>query len=273
MKRRELISKFTRLAFQEIMAQLTIEQLANAFFGSGIGPQQISGFSKPRNIVERIYRQLDFTDKKEMEGLLWVYTVVLHSIDAQSDEYQLLLQQLALDGIELINNQLRFVTVGASPLYGLQHAPQAAKLTVLQREINRMESSIESDPSLAIGTAKELVETCCKTILKERGRNTRVQHDVPKLIKETLDTLSADLLPDNIGTSQNGDDELKRLAGGLITAAHALATIRNLYGSGHGKEVSSPTLDARHARLAVNAASTIVYFLFETHWESSSELS
>ena len=35
----------------------------------------------------------------------------------------------------------------------------------LKQQIQRMEQSIDSDPSLAIGTAKELIETCCKTIL------------------------------------------------------------------------------------------------------------
>lgn len=40
----------------------------------------------------------------------------------------------------------------------------------LAEQIRRIEHSVESDPTLAIGTAKELVETCCKTILLERGK-------------------------------------------------------------------------------------------------------
>ena len=35
----------------------------------------------------------------------------------------------------------------------------------LAEQIRRLEASVETDPSLAIGTAKELIETCCKTIL------------------------------------------------------------------------------------------------------------
>jgi len=38
---------------------------------------------------------------------------------------------------------------------------------VLQ-QITRMETSVSEDPALAIGTAKELIETCCKMILEER---------------------------------------------------------------------------------------------------------
>lgn len=33
----------------------------------------------------------------------------------------------------------------------------------LAEQIRRVEASIETDPSLAIGTAKELIETCCKS--------------------------------------------------------------------------------------------------------------
>ena len=39
----------------------------------------------------------------------------------------------------------------------------------LTTQITRMEAAIESDPELAIGTAKELVETACKTVLVALG--------------------------------------------------------------------------------------------------------
>ncbi len=34
----------------------------------------------------------------------------------------------------------------------------------MQKEIERLENAVERDPALAIGTAKDLVETCCKSI-------------------------------------------------------------------------------------------------------------
>ena len=40
----------------------------------------------------------------------------------------------------------------------------------LRQQITRLEQSIESDQALAIGTAKELIETCCKTIMVERRK-------------------------------------------------------------------------------------------------------
>ena len=48
-----------------------------------------------------------------------------------------------------------------------------------------MESSVESDPALAIGTAKELVETCCKTILSDLRIEADKDWTLSKLVKET----------------------------------------------------------------------------------------
>ncbi len=39
----------------------------------------------------------------------------------------------------------------------------------LHRQIERMRDAVNDAPTLAIGTAKELIETICKTILAERG--------------------------------------------------------------------------------------------------------
>jgi hypothetical protein len=66
----------------------------------------------------------------------------------------------------------------------------------LAEQIRRLEASVESDPSLAIGTAKELIETCCKTILAERGKPVTGTPDVSTLTKETMKELK--LVPEGI---------------------------------------------------------------------------
>ena len=69
---------------------------------------------------------------------------------------------------------------GGPSLTPLKEQAKVLNAKHLAEQIRRMESSIEADPSLAIGTAKELIETCCKTILAERGqacgRNPRCLH-------------------------------------------------------------------------------------------------
>lgn len=136
----------------------------------------------------------------------------------------------------------------------------------LAEQIRRIEQSIESDPSLAIGTAKELIETCCKTILAERGKPVAGCPDIPVLTKETLKELK--LVPDGIPESARGSDVVKRLLQNLGTIGNNLAELRGLYGTGHGKHGKAEGLTPRHAKLAVGAASTLATFLFDTHKET-----
>jgi hypothetical protein len=91
----------------------------------------------------------------------------------------------------------------------LDHLKQTATVfdaRHLADQIRRIEQSMESDPALAIGTAKELVETCCKTILAERGKPVTGTPDMPALTKETLRELK--LVPEGIHGASRGSDIL-----------------------------------------------------------------
>jgi hypothetical protein len=59
---------------------------------------------------------------------------------------------------------------GGPNLTRLKEEAKVLNANYLAEQIRRLESCVEADPSLAIGTAKELIETCCKTILVERGQ-------------------------------------------------------------------------------------------------------
>ncbi len=133
----------------------------------------------------------------------------------------------------------------------------------LADQIKRMENNIEEDPALAIGTAKELIETCCKTILSERGKPVEGTLDIPKLTKTTLKELN--LVPEGIDNEARGSDIIKNILRNLGAIGNELAQLRGLYGTGHGKEGKSGGLSVRHAKLAVGAAATLTTFLFDTH--------
>ncbi|WP_264382870.1 abortive infection family protein [Pseudomonas sp. MM227] len=130
-------------------------------------------------------------------------------------------------------------------------------------EIERLERAIESDPGLAIGTAKELVESCCKSILTIRGiafTRTADVGDLTKLLAKALD-----LVPDGISDQAKGAENIKSILRSLTAIPHHLALLRGLYGSGHGRDGAHRGLEARHARLAVNAAVSFIDFVTETH--------
>jgi hypothetical protein len=190
---------------------------------------------------------------------------------------QLYNQYLRNDGFQIVEKTRlsgkpvyvgRFVGVGITP------AVSAAKVTLggtdpgyLFQQITRMEAAVGNDPALAIGTAKELVETCCKTILEERSVTFRKSADIPELIKLTAKVL--ELTPDDIPDKAKAVDTIRRLLSNLGTISQGIAELRNHYGTGHGKAAGAKGLGTRHAKLAVGAASTLAVFLAETHNERS----
>jgi len=135
----------------------------------------------------------------------------------------------------------------------------------LAEHIRRIEQSIDTDPSQAIGSSKELIETCCKMILAELGKPVTGSPDIPALTKQTLKEL--ELVPEGVPESTRGSDVIRRLLQNLGTIGNNLAEFRGLYGTGHGKDGKAKGLTPRHARLAAGAAKTLVNFLFDTFQE------
>lgn len=60
----------------------------------------------------------------------------------------------------------------------------------MTQQIELMVSMQATNPTNAIGTAKELIESCCKTILDEMGIPWSKTDDVPQLTNKTLDALN-----------------------------------------------------------------------------------
>jgi len=135
----------------------------------------------------------------------------------------------------------------------------------LARQVQRMEKSIERDPALAIGTAKEVIETCCRTILEERGKQVPQNATLPQLIKEVRQELRSQLIPQELPQAAKGRESVQRTLGGLASVIQGIAELRNLYGTGHGKHANTPRISPRLAKLAVGAAVTLANFLFDTH--------
>jgi AbiJ N-terminal domain 3/Abortive infection C-terminus len=212
------------------------------------------------------------------EELLKFRAEMLHPmVRAEPDEVERLLaifnQHLAVDGWELYAATTvsgRPVFAGRKRMAHLDHAVSAVKNAIepmgaeyINQQITRMYAAAQSDPELAIGTAKELLETVCKCILVDRTGTCDPALDLPALIKRTTKELQ--LAPEDVLASAKGAESLRILLNNLGSIAGRLAELRNLYGTGHGKDPSLRGLDAKHARLAVGAAATLAAFLMETH--------
>lgn len=196
------------------------------------------------------------TDITECQRLCQLYNNCL-----KNDGYQII-EKTRISGKPVYIG--RFVGTSISP--GIKSAKEVLSgtdVSYVSQQITRMETAVNQDPELAIGTAKELVETCCKSILSECNVSFSKSDNLPKLVKITVKQL--ELTPANIPEQAKASDTIKRLLSNLATITQGVAELRNHYGTGHGKLNANKGLQPRHAKLAVGAASTLAVFLTETH--------
>lgn len=114
-----------------------------------------------------------------------------------------------------------------------------------------------------IGTAKELVESCCKTILTKRGVTFTKSEDLGELTKKLTKELQ--LVPEGITDETKGADNIRLILRNLTQLTNNLAQLRGLYGTGHGRDGGHRGLQPRHARLAAASAVAFVDFVAETY--------
>ena len=138
----------------------------------------------------------------------------------------------------------------------------------LAKQIELMLKMQTENPTDAIGKAKELIESCCKTILDNKGVKWDKNWDVGKLSSEALSLLS--LTPKSIPDTDPVSENIKAVLGNLRGISTKLAEIRNPYGSGHGKSATFSGLETRHAKLAVGCSITFVPFLWDPYEGGSS---
>ncbi|MGL5981040.1 MAG: abortive infection family protein [Phocaeicola sp.] len=132
----------------------------------------------------------------------------------------------------------------------------------ISQQIDLMVGMQSENPTEAIGKAKELIESCCKTILEKKAVAVDKNWDVPRLTKETFKVFR--ITPNDISDEIVCAKSIKQILGNLNGIAQGIAELRNTYGSGHGKSATYKGLEARHAKLAVGSSITLVNFLWDS---------
>jgi hypothetical protein len=278
----ELVSKKTRTEFCEFLVGWTLREIGDEFEAAGITADQnyqppLSG--QRRWYVEQFYHTLDFANPADVDRLLKVYENILThgytSLRSGAEIYDMKTYRASLDQLVAwlrrdgyAYEDSRLVPIGhAASLRQLKAKAVDFDASYLSVQIGRIESAVATDPDLAIGQAKELIETCCKTILHEHGVQGADKLDVPALARRTMEVLQ--LVPEGISDTAKGSKTIKSVLGNLATVVQGLAELRNLYGTGHGKHGRTKGLQPRHARLAAGAAATLATFLLDTHVEKN----
>lgn len=271
----ELISKKARIELREYFVGTSLREIQTEFDSADVPldweyDPPVTG--QRRSLVEQYYHAVDWTQWKDVRKVLTVYENVLASLEDEAENgaewaansFKSLKKWIERDWFRYEKGKI--TAVGKhNGLENISDTVAAFDLPELHRQIQRMQLAVEDDPSLAIGTAKELVESVCKTILEQRSIPFPDDADIGQLVKLARNALG--LIPESIPNSAKGAASIQRLLGNLGSVAQGLGELRNLYGTGHGKGGHVKGLSPRHARLAVGTAATLATFLFETHIE------
>lgn len=133
----------------------------------------------------------------------------------------------------------------------------------VNKQIRLMNQSIQSNPHLAIGIAKELIETCCKYLLKEKGITYERDWDILKLIKETNKIV--ELVPFEVENKEIAKAAAIKILSGFSSIVHGVTELRNSFGSGHGHDPNFKMINEVYIKLAVSAAGELVLFYLTIH--------
>ena len=213
----------------------------------------------------------------DLEGVRKLTDVVVRV--CQSDDYRAeperqqavidhLNRPLSRDGlvVALVGGEPRLQERGKSGAIIGAVAAKAATIDfdTVDREVKRALASADTDPEDAVTAACSIIESVCRSILVELQLPLPAKKDIDGLVRAVQVPLNLSPgrsdLPDEIAA------DVRQILGGLTTTAKGIGALRTHGGDAHGRERGFRRLDARIARLAVHAASTLALFLIET-WE------
>lgn len=270
----DLISSRTRREFQEYYVGVVLRKIRIFFDDNGIDHKELPEDKLPsgqrRGLVEEYYSTVDWENPLVIKKMLKVYQDTLNDIDEQliaagdpelENNKTRLLKFLNQDGYEYVDGIIR--TSSQSIIFDTFDSTTGSyDENHFSEYIGRIKNSIETDPALAIGSSKELVEATLKTILKKENIEFDKLDDLPRLLKKVQKGL--ELVPKEVDSSKKGANAIKMVLSNLGSIVIKTAELRNLYGTGHGKGESQNGLWSRHAKLVVGASVTLCTFLLDT---------
>lgn len=261
---KDLVHRRVRLEVRELsVAWGTLRTIEDAFETEGFsrGPESDESGQR-RRLFDTYAEAIDWSDPEHADRGLRVFEEVISWREWQEPsqrqrELAKLRRLLQRDNYELSEDGLirpvATPTLLELPLENLRN-PQS-----IQEHLDRLDAS---DPSLAIGASKSLIEATSKHVLEELGIEYDDRADVPSLVRDVQKALKAH--PESIAPTTKGRDSIVRVLSNLSQVTVGIAELRNEYAPDHGRTRSSGGLGPRHAQLAIGTAHTYCRFLLDT---------
>jgi len=194
----DLISNKTRTEFREYFVGTTLQTISEEFDAADVPLS--SDYVPPesgqrRSLVEQYYHAVDFSSWRGVQEVLRVFENVLIELEKrikhppwgskdECAEKKLSLLLRCLERYGFVYASGRLTAPAHNPtVEELAETASGLDSIILRQQIDRIRNAIEDDPDLAIGTAKELVETTCRTILADCSISADAAWDVTRLVK------------------------------------------------------------------------------------------
>jgi len=132
-----------------------------------------------------------------------------------------------------------------------------------RRDIDAIEANVETHPQIGLGLARELLQSCCNAVERERGDPIDHAASLPQRAKKLIDRVVLGF--DGHPGQQAIRVHLTALAGSLNGAVRALSELSNVPGLRHGGDPQWAGATRRHAVLLAGAVDTLSAFLFDCH--------
>jgi hypothetical protein len=249
----KVFSRRTLGEFEDASAAIVLRQIDRAFEGADIrlGEDPGGPDGARRAQFRRYIVSVDQHDSQQLERLGDALGALIEEVAASKQDF--LVKAAERDGFFFADGVFR--PAGTAP--SSFAVTRVEDLAFIDDRARRLHLLANDSPTDAIGEAKELVESVCRTVLRLIGEPAAPKTaDLVDIAKSTLEAL--ELVRAGIDDAKKGAALVRKCLQQLSAIVASLGELRNLDGSG---------LSRRHARLAVGAAVTFAGFVAETYAE------
>ena len=178
----DLVGRTTRGVFRDLMTDSTVGAINTAFQDEGFTPDpecRYEDSSVRRRTTQSYLDAVDWSDPRHTGRFLRVAERLLNGWEPQGLSH--FHQSLRRDGYQ-VDEQTGQITP-AGPQLSIESIARLADPSAIREGFERIRRAISDDPALAVGSAKELIESTAKVVLSERGQPFDDKSDLPKLAR------------------------------------------------------------------------------------------
>lgn len=181
----------------------------------GVALCQKYGLSKGKSLIAFVDEATEDDAYKLLSDLLTYYETQYYQFESETNDTDILglssgsYKRLYLNCKSIIE---KYKKTEANAVIA-KAVEESFSTVYMSQQIKIMLESQETYPAEAIGKAKELVESCCRTILSNRGEAINKDWTFQQLVNKTFDVL--DVLPKEVDEKSPIAGSLKQIYGSL----------------------------------------------------------